>query len=99
MTSLGNYNNRVYEPEYTAIFTNINKQIIKEQSAKSIKDIRNLFMELLIHGFRASYIIYKMTSDLIDNNNIKEETKRKIIEAASLFDIRAKNGTKDFIHL
>ena len=99
MTSLGNYNNRVYEPEYTAIFTNINKQILKEQSAKSIKDIRNLFMELLIHGFRASYIIYKMTSDLIDNNNIKEETKRKIIEAASLFDIRAKNGTKDFIHL
>ena len=63
MTSLGNYNNRVYEPEYTAIFTNINKQILKEQSAKSIKDIRNLFMELLIHGFRASYIIYKMTSD------------------------------------
>ena len=99
MTSLGNYNNRVYEPEYINIFNSINKQILKEQSAKSLKEIRSLFMELLIHGFRASYIIYKMTSDLIDNNNIKEDIKRKIVEAASLFDIRAKNGTKDFIHL
>ena len=99
MTSLGNYNNRVFEPEYNNIFNTINKQIIKEQSAKSLKELRNLFIELLMHGFRASYIIYRMTSDLIDNNNIKEDTKRKIIEAASLFDIRAKNGTKDFIHL
>ena len=99
MTSLGNYNNRVFEPEYNNIFNTINKQIIKEQSAKSLKELRNLFIELLMHGFRASYIIYRMTSDLIDNNNIKEDIKRKIIEAASLFDIRAKNGTKDFIHL
>ena len=99
MTSLGNYNNRVFEPEYNNIFNTINKQIIKEQSAKSLKELRNLFIELLMHGFRASYIIYRMTSDLIDNNNIKEDTKRKIIEAASLFDIIAKNGTKDFIHL
>ena len=99
MTSLGNYSKRVYEPEYNSIFNSIINQIIKEQSAKSLKDIRGLFMELLIHGFRASYIIYKMTSDLIDNNNIKEDIKRKIVEAASLFDIRAKNGTKDFIHL
>ena len=99
MTSLGNYNKRVYEPEYNNIFNSINNQILKEQSAKSLKEIRSLFMELLIHGFRASYIIYKMTSDLIDNNSIKEDIKRKIIEAGSLFDIRAKNGTKDFIHL
>ena len=99
MTSLGNYSKRVYEPEYNSIFNSIINQIIKEQSAKSLKDIRGLFMELLIHGFRASYIIYKMTSDLIDSNNIKEDIKRKIVEAASLFDIRAKNGTKDFIHL
>ena len=99
MTSLGNYSKRVYEPEYNSIFNSIINQIIKEQSAKSLKDIRGLFMELLIHGFRASYIIYKMTSDLIDNNNIKEDIKRKIVEAASLFDVRAKNGTKDFIHL
>ena len=61
MTSLGNYNNRVYEPEYINIFNSINKQILREQSAKSLKEIRSLFMELLIHGFRASYIIYKMT--------------------------------------
>ena len=99
MTYLGNYNNRVYEPEYNSIFNTIINQIIKEQSAKSLKDIRSLFLELLIHGFRASYIIYKMTSDLIDNNNIKEDIKRKIVEAGCLFDIRAKNGTKDFIHL
>ncbi len=99
MTSLGNYSKKVYEPEYNALFNNINNQIIKEQSAKSLKDIRSYFMELLIHGFRASYIIYKMASDLIKNNNIKEEIKKKIIEAGSLFDIRAKNGTKDFVHL
>ena len=99
MTSLGNYSKRVYEPEYDNIFNSIIKQIIKEQSAKSLKEIRSLFMELLMHGFRASYIIYRMISDLIDNNGIKEDIKRKIIEAGSLFDIRAKNGTKDFIHL
>ena len=99
MTSLGNYNKRVYEPEYTGIFSSINSQIINEQSAKSLKDLRNLFMELLIHGFRASYIIYKMTSDLIDSNSIKEEIKKPIVEAACLYDVRAKNGTKDFIHL
>ena len=99
MTSLGNYNKRVYEPEYNNIFNLINSQIIKEQSAKSLREIRSLFMELLIHGFRASYIIYKMTSDLIDSNMIKEDKKRKIVEAGSLYDIRAKNGTKDFIHL
>ena len=99
MTSLGNYNKRVYEPEYNNIFNLINSQIIKEQSAKSLREIRSLFMELLIHGFRASYIIYKMTSDLIDSNMIKEDIKRKIVEAGSLYDIRAKNGTKDFIHL
>ena len=99
MTSLGNYNNRVYEPEYINIFNTINKQILREQSAKSLKEIRSLFMELLIHGFRASFIIYKMTSDIIENNNIKEDIKKKVIEAGNLFDIRAKNGTKDFIHL
>ena len=99
MTSLGNYNNRVYEPEYINIFNSINKQILREQSAKSLKEIRSLFMELLIHGFRASYIIYKMTSDIIDNNNIKEDIKKKVIEAGNLFDIRANNGMKDFIHL
>ena len=99
MTSLGNYNNRVYEPEYINIFNSINKQIFREQSAKSLKEIRSLFMELLIHGFRASYIIYKMTSDIIDNNNIKEDIKKKVIEAGNLFDIRANNGMKDFIHL
>lgn len=99
MTSLGNYNNRVYEPEYINIFNSINKQILRDQSAKSLKEIRSLFMELLIHGFRASYIIYKMTSDIIDNNNIKEDIKKKVIEAGNLFDIRANNGMKDFIHL
>ena len=99
MTSLGNYDKRVYEPEYNGIFNKIINQIIKEQSAKSLKEIRGLFMELLIHGFKAFYIIYKMTSDLINNNNIKEDIKKKIVEAACLFDIRAKNGTKDFIHL
>ena len=99
MTSLGNYNNRVYEPEYINIFNSINKQILREQSAKSLKEIRSLFMELLMHGFRASYIIYKMTSDIIDNNNIKEDIKKKVIEAGNLFDIRANNGMKDFIHL
>ena len=99
MTSLGNYNNRVYEPEYNNLFNNVNNQILKDQSAKSLKEIRSLFMELLIHGFRASYIIYRMTSDLIDNNTIKEDIKRKIIDAGNLFDIRAKNGTKDFVHL
>ena len=99
MTYLGNFNKRVYEPEYTSIFDSIITQIVKEQSAKSLKDIRGLFMELLIHGFRASYIIYRMTSDLIDNNDIKEDIKRKIVEAGCLFDIRAINGTKDFIHL
>ena len=99
MTSLGNYNKRVYEPEYTGIFNTINSQIINEQTAKSLKELRNLFMELLIHGFRASYIIYKMTSDLIDSNSIKEEIKNKIVEAGCLYDVRAKNGTKDFIHL
>ena len=56
-------------------------------------------MELLIHGFRADYIIYKMTSDIIENNKIKEDIKKKVIEAGALFDLRAKNGTKDFIHL
>ena len=40
MTSLGNYNKRVYEPEYNSIFNSIINQIIKEQSAKSLKDIR-----------------------------------------------------------
>ena len=29
MTSLGNYNNRVYEPEYVGIFSSINKQIFE----------------------------------------------------------------------
>ena len=99
MTSLGNYNNRVYEPEYVNIFNSINKQIMREQSAKSLREIRSLFMELLIHGFRAPYIIYKMTSDIIDDNKIKEDIKKKVIEAGALFDLRAKNGTKDFIHL
>ena len=100
MTTLGNFHgNRVYEPEYTNIFSSINKQILREQSAKSLKEIRSLFMELLIHGFRADYIIYKMTSDIIDDNKIKEEIKKKVIEAGALFDLRAKNGTKDFIHL
>ena len=46
MTSLGNYNNRVYEPEYNNIFNTINNQIIKEQSAKSLKEIRSLFVDL-----------------------------------------------------
>ena len=100
MTSLGNYSkDNVYEPEYINIFNSINKQILKEQSARSLKEIRSLFMELLIHGFRASYIIYKMTSDIIENIKIKEEIKKKVIEAGALFDLRAKNGTKDFIHL
>ena len=99
MTSLGNYNNRVYEPEYTNLFESIHKQILKEQSAKSLKEIRSLFMELLIHGFRADHIIYKMTSDIIESNKIKEDIKKKVIEAGALFDLRAKNGTKDFIHL
>lgn len=99
MTFLGNFINRIYEPEYNNIFYNINKLIIKEQTAKSLKEIRSLFMELLIHGFRASDIIYKMISNLIDNNNIKEEIKKKIIESGTDFDIRAKRGTKDFLHL
>ena len=99
MTTLGNFNNRVYEPEYTNIFSMIKKQITKEQSAKSLKEIRSLFMELLIHGFRAAFIIYKMTSDIIEDNNISEDVKKKVIEAGALFDLRAKNGTKDFIHL
>ena len=99
MTSLGNFNNRVYEPEYVNIFNSINKQILSEQSAKSLKEIRSLFMELLIHGFRADHIIYKMTSDIIESNKIKEDIKKKVIEAGALFDLRAKNGTKDFIHL
>ena len=100
MTSLGNYSkDNVYEPEYINIFDSINKQILKEQSARSLKEIRSLFMELLIHGFRASYIIYKMTSDIIENIKIKEEIKKKVIAAGALFDLRAKNGTKDFIHL
>ena len=99
MTTLGNFNNIVYEPEYTNIFSMIKKQITKEQSAKSLKEIRSLFMELLIHGFRAAFIIYKMTSDIIEDNNISEDVKKKVIEAGALFDLRAKNGTKDFIHL
>ena len=35
-------------------------------------------------------------SDLIDNNSIREDNKRKIIEVGSEVDIRAKNGTKRF---
>ena len=40
-----------------------------------------------------------MISDIVENNAIKEDIKKKVIEAGALFDIRAKNGTKDFIHL
>ena len=47
--SLRNYNNRVYESGYIDIFSRIIKQIMKGQSAKNLRDIRNLFIELLMH--------------------------------------------------
>ena len=100
MCNLNNYNgNKVYTPEYLKIFENITKSVLKEQSAKALKDIRSMFMELLIHGFKGSDIIYRITSLIIDNDTIKEKIKKEIISAACFYDIRINNGTKDFIHL
>ena len=47
-----------------------------------------------MHGFNASYIIYKMISDLIDNNSIRED----IYAGLTLVDLN-KEGHKDDIFI
>lgn len=99
MTSLGNYSDRIFEPEFSGVFDNIVKKVLKDRSAKALYETRSMFYELTQQGFSGSGIIYNLVTLFIKEKSISENCKKKIIDLAKVYDLRSNSGSKDTIHL
>ena len=98
LTTLGTYSKNVFTPEYIIAIKDIGKKIRAEQSANSLKNIRQLIFSLLVNGINGDEIILVLTKDMVSNVN-NENKKAEFIKFGALYDNRCMNGTKDLFHL
>lgn len=64
-----------------------------------IEEIRNLLYDLYVYHFKFDEIINLFLEFVVNDNNISEEKKKKIIENACYFNNTSSKGNKEIIHL
>ncbi len=84
-------------PQYEAFTQEIASDIVKEQSPKQLKEIREKFNELLVKLVPAREIFWILLVSLL--GKVPKEIHPEIVSAAATFDHRAQVGTKAIMHL
>ena len=84
-------------PQYEAFAQEIADDIVKEQSPKRLKDIREKFNELLVKLVPAREIIWIVVNALL--HKLPKPLQHDVLTAAAVYDHRAQIGTKAIMHL
>ena len=99
LTTLGTYSKNVFTPEYIIAIKEIGKKIRADQSANSLKNIRQLVSSLLTNGIIPEEIILGLTKDMVSNIN-NENKKADFIKLGAKYDNRYMNGSnKNIFHI
>lgn len=87
LATLEAYKNEIFVPEYATSIKGIVTEILKDQSAGTVKKLRDAFMKLLINGVPNELIILNLVQDIC--SRVKSESvKWDIIQWAALYDNR-----------
>jgi len=84
-------------PQYEAFTQEIATDIVREQTPKQLKDIREKFDELLVKLVPAREIFWILLVSLLAK--VPKEIHFEIVAAAAIYDHRAQIGSKPIMHL
>ena len=92
------YKNEPFVPEYDQSIKGIVTEIFKEQSAATVKRLREAFLKLLVNGIPPEFIFMGMLKEIIKKPK-SEKFQMCVINECSFFENRSQNGQKAIMHL
>ena len=92
------YKTEPYVPEYDLSIKGIVSEIFREQSAATVKKLREAFMKLLINGIPPEFIFIGMLKEIMKKPK-SERFQMNVINECSFFENRSQNGQKAIMHL
>jgi len=90
-------NQEIQLPEWELFIKEIAQSILKEQTPKSLFQVREMLYKLLVNCVPADLIFAKLAQELMCK--LDDELKYEIVKMAATFEHRLRLGTKPIIHL
>lgn len=90
-------NQGIHKTDWEMFILQLARDITLEQSPQKLIAAREKLYELLINCIPATLIIKTLTMELIQN--LDDELKYEVIEAAAFYEHRIAMGSKDIFHL
>lgn len=87
----------IQNTDWELYIAQIAREIMSEQSPKSLYNVRNRLYELLVNAISPELILKKLTSELLAK--VDGELKAEVVAYAAYFEHRLQQGTKAIIHL
>jgi len=88
---------KVEQTDWEAFISLIVKEILEEQSPKTLQSVRNKLYELLAHCIPPELILRSLTCELL--RKVDSSVKAELAEAAAMYEHRMQQGTKPIYHL
>jgi replication factor C subunit 3/5 len=92
------YKNEPFIPEYDVSIKGIVSEIFKEQSAATVKRLREAFLKLLINGIPPEFIFMGLLKEIMKKPK-SEKFQMNVINECSFYENRSQNGQKAIMHL
>jgi len=90
-------NQKIEQADWELFVAAIAKEIIEEQTPKSLLSVRSKFYELLSHCIPPELIIKRLTVELL--KKLDAQLKFELLEHAAFYEHRLQLGTKPIYHL
>ena len=90
-------NQGIHKTDWEIFILQLARDITMEQSPQKLISAREKLYELLINCIPATLILKTLTMELIQN--LDDELKYEVIEAAAFYEHRIAMGSKDIFHL
>ena len=90
-------NQGIHKTDWEMFILQLARDITLEQSPQKLIAAREKLYELLINCIPATLILKTLTMELIQN--LDDELKYEVIEAAAFYEHRIAMGSKDIFHL
>lgn len=90
-------NQGIHKTDWEMFILQLARDITMEQSPQKLISAREKLYELLINCIPATLILKTLTMELIQN--LDDELKYEVIEAAAFYEHRIAMGSKDIFHL
>lgn len=90
-------NQGIHKTDWEMFILQLARDITMEQSPQKLIAAREKLYELLINCIPATLILKTLTMELIQN--LDDELKYEVIEAAAFYEHRIAMGSKDIFHL